>query len=214
MENPQEISGQEGRRIMEEIAATGKCWHDWDKLKRFLSFYLKQILSDYPDSKLTHELQQISAIGEPFPDLVKRLDHDLNSFTNGPPFTLQRLCEILLDPRSIYPKLSKLALALEKNLLVASTLTISDDPSTATMQKAGEPETEPSPLVSQHPSSNLVVPNGVETRRAEDTDEVMGEVEGNEAVDDGITTDMETSEVVRSETIPTVVVEPARCDDP
>ncbi|KAG5403313.1 hypothetical protein IGI04_009432 [Brassica rapa subsp. trilocularis] len=38
----------------------------------------------------------------------------LLSFDEGPPFTLQRLCEILLAARSIYPKLSKLDLALEK----------------------------------------------------------------------------------------------------
>ncbi|KAB5512294.1 hypothetical protein DKX38_029322 [Salix brachista] len=47
----------------------------------------------------------------------------LHNFEEGPPFTLQRLCEILLAARRIYPNLSKLALALEKVcLLIFDTL--------------------------------------------------------------------------------------------
>lgn len=67
--------------------------------------------------------EQSASLGETHQELVTRLDEALLSFDEGPPFTLQRLCEILLSAQSIYPKLSKLALALEKNLLVTSMLT-------------------------------------------------------------------------------------------
>ncbi|XP_016451699.1 uncharacterized protein LOC107776329 isoform X2 [Nicotiana tabacum] len=155
-----------------------------------------EVLSDYPEAKMTTEQQQ-SCLGESFPELVKRLDDALNSFAEGPPFTLQRLCEILLDARNIYSKLSKLALALEKNLLVTSTLTISSDPNASSnMQNATAPdreETNGAPILSNS------VSNGVEPiASAGDSDEVMTEVEEAE-VEDVMTIDMDTIEaIVRS----------------
>ncbi|CAN6806129.1 unnamed protein product [Brassica oleracea] len=38
--------------------------------------------------------QQKEALGETYPELVSRLDEALLSFDEGPPFTLQRLCEV------------------------------------------------------------------------------------------------------------------------
>ncbi|KAK9914664.1 hypothetical protein M0R45_038428 [Rubus argutus] len=125
-ESKHEIADSEVRGILEVIASTGRFWHDWDKLKSMLSFQLKQVLSEYPDAEMTSE-QQNASLGEPYLELVKRVDEALHGFTEGPPFTLQRLCEILLDARSIYPNLSKLALALEKNLLVTSMLSDRDE---------------------------------------------------------------------------------------
>ncbi|KAF3631381.1 putative homogentisate phytyltransferase 2, chloroplastic-like isoform X1 [Capsicum annuum] len=186
-------SEKEIKSVIEVMAASGKYWHDWDKLKGMLSIHLKQVLSDYPEAKMTIEQQQ-SCLGVSFPELAKRLDDALNSFAEGPPFTLQRLCEILLDARNIYSKLSKLALALEKNLLVTSTLTISSDPyALSTLQNAtvADRETKDSPV-----QCNLVS-NGVEPiASAGDADEVMAEVEEAE-VEDVI--DMDTIEaIVRS----------------
>lgn len=197
MDSPQ--SGMESeneiKSVIEVMAATGKYWHDWDKLKGMLSFHLKQVLSDYPEAKMTIEQQQ-SCLGESLPELAKRLNDALNSFAEGPPFTLQRLCEILVDARNIYSKLSKLALALEKNLLVTSTLAISSNPyAPSTIQNATEPdrETKGSPVQSN------IVSNGVEPiASAGDADEEMAEVEEAE-VEDVMTIDMDTIEaIVRS----------------
>ncbi|XP_059624958.1 uncharacterized protein LOC132268191 isoform X1 [Cornus florida] len=181
---------EEIRGILEVIAATGKFWHNWDKLKNMLSFHLKQVLSEYPEAKMASD-QQISSLGETFPELVKRLDDALYSFVEGPPFTLQRLCEILLTAQNIYPNLSKLALALEKNLLVTSTLTISPDPYPPTMQKSDVPDEgckEP-----QLQQSNALQ-NGVEPMVG-DTDEIMSEVEVEVAdVNDDMAFDLEALE--------------------
>ncbi|CAN7005643.1 unnamed protein product [Brassica rapa subsp. trilocularis] len=38
--------------------------------------------------------QQKEALGETYLELVSRLDEALLSFDEGPPFTLQRLCEV------------------------------------------------------------------------------------------------------------------------
>ncbi|KAF8044398.1 hypothetical protein BT93_A2402 [Corymbia citriodora subsp. variegata] len=117
-----DLPEEEARRVIETIASSGTFWIEWDQVKTILSVKLKQVLSDYPEVKMTTE-QQSASLGETHQELVKRLDEALLSFNEGPPFTLQRLCEILLSAQSIYPKLSKLALALEKNLLVTSMLT-------------------------------------------------------------------------------------------
>ncbi|KAL3373162.1 hypothetical protein AABB24_005251, partial [Solanum stoloniferum] len=195
MESEKQINDEEVKSVIEVMAASGKYWHDWDKLKGMLSFHLKQVLSDYPEAKMTIEQQQ-SCLGESLPELAKRLDDALNSFAEGPPFTLQRLCEILLDARNIYSKLSKLALALEKNLLVTSTLTISSDPYTiqnAVTEAGTETETE------TETKGSPVESNGVEPiTSAGDADEVMAEVEEAE-VEDVMTVDMDTIEaIVRS----------------
>ncbi|VVA11457.1 PREDICTED: serine/threonine-phosphatase 4 [Prunus dulcis] len=162
--------------------------HDWDKLKSMLSFQLKQVLLEYPEGKMADE-QQIASLGETYPELVKRLDEALNSFTEGPPFTLQRLCEILLDAQTTYPNLSKLAFALEKNLLVTTMLTVSTDPYPQPMvQNSAEPKqaTEEPKL---HSDS---VQNGVEPMVG-DRDEVMAEVEQAD-IDDDMTIAIEAFE--------------------
>eukprot|EP00249_Psilotum_nudum_P019175 c27127_g1_i2 orf=320-1066(+) len=117
------------RRILEVTAWTGKYWHEWSMLKILLSFRLKQVLTDYGKSENTVSgAHQTLATGETFDELVKRLEEGLDSFVDGPPFTLQRLCEILLHPQSIYPNIDKASLALEKMLLVSSTVPICKDP--------------------------------------------------------------------------------------
>ncbi|MCD9644742.1 hypothetical protein HAX54_033164 [Datura stramonium] len=73
MESEKEINYEEVKSVIEAMAASGKFWHDWDKLKGMLSFHLKQVLSDYPEAKMTIE-QQKSCLGESLPELAERLD--------------------------------------------------------------------------------------------------------------------------------------------
>ncbi|KAH7572423.1 hypothetical protein JRO89_XS04G0254500 [Xanthoceras sorbifolium] len=172
--------------------------HDWDKLKSMLLFQLKQVLAEYPEAKMPTE-QQNASLGETYPELLKRLDEGLSMtgasilrvtallcFTEGPPFTLQRLCEILLAARSIYPNLSKLALALEKNLLVTSMLTPCTDPYPQRTQTPVESD-EAREETQLHSNS---VENGAEPQPMVDGDEVMAEVEETD-IDDEMTIDME-----------------------
>ncbi|KAF5442392.1 hypothetical protein F2P56_035055 [Juglans regia] len=189
-----EVAEEEVKGILEVIASTGKFWHDWYKLKSVLSFQLKQVLSEYPESKMTSE-QQNASLGETYPELAKRLDEALLSFVEGPPFTLQRLCEILLEGKSIYPSLSKLALALEKNLLVTSMMTISTDRyPQSTMQKPDEPE-KASEESEGHTDS---AQNGAEPVVGGDKDEVMTDVEEAD-IDDEMTIDMVAFEEIVGE---------------
>ncbi|GLT97380.1 hypothetical protein SLE2022_149470 [Rubroshorea leprosula] len=200
MEPKPEFAEDEVKGLLESIASTGKFWLDWDKLKSMLSFQLKQVLSEYPEAKMTTE-QQNASLGGTFEDLVKRLDEELHAFIEGPPFTLQRICEILLAARSIYPNLSKLALALEKNLLVTSTITACSDPYPQTtipnpseQDKASE-ELQP-PLPPLPPPQSESIQNGVEP--TVDRDEIMTEVEETE-IDHDMSIDMDSfQEMVES----------------
>ncbi|KAL1195436.1 hypothetical protein V5N11_030710 [Cardamine amara subsp. amara] len=182
-EQKADISEEEVKSTLGAVASTGKFWQDWEKLKGTLSCWLKKVLSEYPEAKMTVE-QQKEALGETYSELVSRLDEALLSFDEGPPFTLQRLCEILLAARSIYPKLSKLALALEKNLLVTSMLAISTDPQSQTTEDPN------AAIAGTKTAAANWAPNGIEAMGG-DKDEIMTEVEEAD-VDDAMTIDMET----------------------
>ncbi|XP_061357325.1 uncharacterized protein LOC133301680 [Gastrolobium bilobum] len=188
-EQKHDFSSEGVTQILQVIASTGRFWHDWDKLKSMLSFQLKQLLSEYPEAKMESE-QQYASLGESYSELVNKLDEEITCFIEGPPFTLQRLCEILLDAKSIYPNLSKLALALEKNLLVTSTLTICTDPyPQATVQEPDDQEKASEKQLQKSHSTE----NGIEPLVA-DKDEVMAEAD----IGDDMTIDMEPFEDVKS----------------
>ncbi|KAH1158303.1 hypothetical protein AAZX31_11G090800 [Glycine max] len=188
------LSTEEVVQILQVVASTGRFWHDWDKLKSMLSFQLKQVLSEYPEAKMTSE-QQYASLGESYIELVNKLDEALTCFIEGPPFTLQRLCEILLDAKGIYPNLSKLALALEKNLLVTSTLTICTDPYPQATEKEPDDQEKASEKQQQQQQSDSAQ-NGIEPL-VSDNDEVMPEAD----VGDDMTIDMEAFEGVKSSEI-------------
>ncbi|XP_068667304.1 uncharacterized protein [Aristolochia californica] len=158
-----DISEEEIRSILEVIAATGKFWHDWNILKAVLSYRLKQVWGEYPESQKKPDIgpQPSSLSGETYPELVKRLDEALLCFEEGPPFTLQRLCEILLTPKAIYTSLSKVALALEKNLLVTTTLSVCTDPYPSTTKQV---PVEPEKVSEEALADPVHTENGIETK--------------------------------------------------
>ncbi|XP_074312214.1 uncharacterized protein LOC141647785 isoform X2 [Silene latifolia] len=210
-ESERKLSPEQVKEALQVTASTGNFWLDWEDLKSMLSFQLKQVLSEYPEATMPDDQQK-----ETYLRLLKRLEEALFSFIEGPPFTLQRLSEILLDARKIYPKLSKLALALEKNLLVTSTLTKCTDPYPTSIVQLKEQaqdtqpqtQTQPQPQPQsesqaeredQQPEPKRADPhsdsveNGQELMMG-DKDEVMTEVDAE--VEGGITIEMETFEEI------------------
>ncbi|KAG4984955.1 hypothetical protein JHK84_032880 [Glycine max] len=157
--------------------------HDWDKLKSMLSFQLKQVLSEYPEARMTSE-QQYASFGESYIELVNKLDEGI--------LINSSIAKILLDAKGLYPNLSKLALALEKNLLVTSTLTICTDPYPQATAKELDDQEKPSEKQQQQQQSDSAE-NGVELL-VSDKDEVMTEAD----VGDDMTIGMEAFEGVKS----------------
>ncbi|CAM8905910.1 unnamed protein product [Rhodiola kirilowii] len=196
LKSKEEFSEDEVRGALEVIASTGNFWSDWNHLRNLLSYKLKQVISEYPEASMSDE-QQIFSLGETIPELVNRLDNELHNFIDGAPFTLQRICEILLAAQNIYPKLSKLVLALEKNLLVSSTLAMCNGLPPSVMSNPGEPNSVKQEKESEAGSPQLVSEaNGVEPAVEEVKDEIMTDAEegeeGEADVNDDMTIDAET----------------------
>ncbi|CAI5972394.1 unnamed protein product, partial [Closterium sp. NIES-65] len=103
------------KAILEVTAVTGTVWHDWESVRELLGFTISQVLEEY-------ETERVAGVGPPrplpsgetFAELSERILSYLEAFTDGPPFTIQRICEVLLNPRATYTNLNRVAFALEK----------------------------------------------------------------------------------------------------
>ncbi|KAL4099951.1 hypothetical protein PRIC1_007748 [Phytophthora ramorum] len=99
-------------RVLLEMRQTGVPCYAWAHLKVLLLAKL-QLALDQMDSPSTSKSRRAS---------VTQL---LQTF-ESPPFTLQRLTEIILEPERSYRSLPKLLNALEKLLAVSSTIQVVD----------------------------------------------------------------------------------------
>jgi len=102
--------------VLQEMASTGQSRYDWTHFRALLGSKLQQVCSEYYGVT-----KDVEVAGETFDVVLKRLLILLGEFPN-PPFTTQRLCELLLDPHRIYATSTrKLMNAIEKLLTVSST---------------------------------------------------------------------------------------------
>lgn len=112
------------RGVLAETALTGRQRYEWQLLVPLLHKLLDSVLAEY-----IQQQEAEAEVGPPRPpppgytspsDLVARL-HSLLDTHGAAPFTLQRLCEVLLEPRKQYARFDKVGLAIEKLLMVTST---------------------------------------------------------------------------------------------
>ncbi|XP_030381823.1 serine/threonine-protein phosphatase 4 regulatory subunit 2 isoform X2 [Scaptodrosophila lebanonensis] len=100
---------------LQYVAKTGDTIFKWSSLKYLfrekLLHVIKHFNEDSPrlEDPFNYETMKSS--------LLERLD-----LFNAAPFTVQRLCELLIDPRKQYSRIDKFMRALEKNILVVSTI--------------------------------------------------------------------------------------------
>jgi len=103
------------------VAKTGDPVFQWSLMRNLLREKLLAVVTDFYESTLTVELPPCPNV-EPFnyermkSSLLERFD----AFT-GAPFTIQRICELLINPRKEYNRADKYMRAIEKNILVVST---------------------------------------------------------------------------------------------
>lgn len=79
--------------VLGEVSSSGQSRFAWEQLKPVIGAKLEQVCAEY------HEAKQ--DLPEPYDEMLKRLQALLAEFPNAP-FTVQRLCELLLDPHRIY----------------------------------------------------------------------------------------------------------------
>jgi len=107
--SPEKVGNQQLQQIIENISKTGITSYSWSHLKVLISFQISQIFvfhfKDDPEKpNLEPQLQSLTRA--------------LYSFSN-PPFTLQRICELILNP--VYKTAKKYLFAVEKLLLILTT---------------------------------------------------------------------------------------------
>lgn len=162
--------------MIAEAAITGTLRYEWHLLSPVLHCLLDVALEDFPQVPPV----EIGPL-KPMPDgqsfeAARSALHSLLDRFDAPPFTWQRLCELLLEPRKHYQRIEKLMFAIERLLLVTSTLEVDAHPGPRpTLGSLGPVNENPrSPYANEpiaQPAPPLTQPHGV----GADTSLVMGE---------------------------------------
>ncbi|XP_014219790.1 serine/threonine-protein phosphatase 4 regulatory subunit 2 [Copidosoma floridanum] len=122
----QKMKPSEIPKVLEEyltwVAKTGEPVYQWSLIKTLFREKLLRVMNEFCESG------NPSLLGPPLPN-VEPFNYEnmkgsllerLESFSN-PPFTVQRICELLIAPRREYNRIDKYMRAVEKNILVVST---------------------------------------------------------------------------------------------
>lgn len=103
------------------VAKTGDPVYQWSLVKCLFREKLMNVITDFYESTPTLELPPCPNV-DPFnyERMKTCLLERLESFPSAP-FTVQRICELLTNPRKEYNRADKYMRAIEKNILVVST---------------------------------------------------------------------------------------------
>ncbi|CAA9994258.1 unnamed protein product [Nesidiocoris tenuis] len=104
------------------VAKTGDPVFKWSIIKCLYREKLTSVIADFHEESLSIEVPPCPNV-DPFnyERMKANLLDKLESF-NGAPFTVQRLSELLTNPRKEYNRADKFMRAVEKNILVVSTI--------------------------------------------------------------------------------------------
>ncbi|XP_037935546.1 serine/threonine-protein phosphatase 4 regulatory subunit 2 isoform X2 [Teleopsis dalmanni] len=107
---------------LQYVAKTGDTVFKWSSLKYLFREKLLNVIKNFHDTSSTRgdEIPQYPNV-DPFnyESMKSALLERLELF-NAAPFTIQRLCELLIDPHKQYSRIDKFMRALEKNILVST----------------------------------------------------------------------------------------------
>ncbi|XP_029290867.1 serine/threonine-protein phosphatase 4 regulatory subunit 2-A-like isoform X2 [Cottoperca gobio] len=102
------------------VAKTGQPMISWSHFKTYFVFKLEKVMDDFhtstPEQRVPHN-PNVEYV--PFGDMKTRILKMVDGY-NGIPFTIQRLCELLTDPKRNYTGTDKFLMGLEKNVMVVS----------------------------------------------------------------------------------------------
>ncbi|KAM9856392.1 serine/threonine-protein phosphatase 4 regulatory subunit 2-A-like [Aulostomus maculatus] len=102
------------------VAKTGQATIPWSHFKTYFMFKLEKVMDDFhsssPEQRSPHNpnVEYVS-----FEEMKKRILKIVDGY-NGIPFTIQRLCELLTDPKRNYTGTDKFLRGIEKNVMVVS----------------------------------------------------------------------------------------------
>ncbi|KAI3370446.1 hypothetical protein L3Q82_025213 [Scortum barcoo] len=102
------------------IAKTGETMVQWSQFKNYFLFKLEKVMDDFKASAPEQRgpaNPNVESI--PFEDMKERILKIVKGY-NGIPFTIQRLCELLTEPKRNYTGTDKFLRGVEKNVMVVS----------------------------------------------------------------------------------------------
>ncbi|CAG9460431.1 unnamed protein product [Pedinophyceae sp. YPF-701] len=107
--------------VLAEVATTGLIRYPWRCVRPILEDMIIKRLTEFEEGE-TIEVGPPRPIPDEFRagPASKRIIQALRAFEKDAPFTLQRLCEVAVEPGRQYARLEKLAFALEKLTWVTS----------------------------------------------------------------------------------------------
>lgn len=103
------------------VAKTGNTLFQWSLVKPFIREKILNVIAEFADQSALTDIPPYPNV-DPFNyEAMKTMLLERFDTFNGPPFTIQRLCELLSCPRKEYNRVDKFMRAVEKNILVVST---------------------------------------------------------------------------------------------
>ncbi|XP_066522692.1 serine/threonine-protein phosphatase 4 regulatory subunit 2-B [Hoplias malabaricus] len=102
------------------VAKTGETMISWSQFKSYFLFKLEKVMEDFRASAPEQRGPANPNVESvPFEEMKERILKIVNGY-NGIPFTIQRLCELLTDPKRNYTGTEKFLRGVEKNVMVVS----------------------------------------------------------------------------------------------
>lgn len=103
------------------VAKTGNTLFQWTLVKPFIREKILNVIAEFAEQSALADIPPYPNV-DPFNyEAMKTMLLERFDTFNGPPFTIQRLCELLSCPRKEYNRVDKFMRAVEKNILVVST---------------------------------------------------------------------------------------------
>ena len=125
------------------VAKTGNALFAWSKVKPLFKRKLEIVIQEFHESSPTDNIPlQPNVDVFQFDQMKERIFEQLESY-NGIPFTVQRLCEMIVQPKGHYKRTDKFMRGLEKVMLVVST--IDPNPNSKEKQEASDSNSFESP---------------------------------------------------------------------
>ncbi|KAJ8016732.1 hypothetical protein DPEC_G00010410 [Dallia pectoralis] len=107
-------------QFLSHVAKTGETVISWSQFKSYFLFKLEKVMDDFrastPDQRVPAN-PNVEYI--PFEEMKERILKIVDGY-NGIPFTIQRLCELLSEPKRNYAGTEKFLRGVEKNVMVVS----------------------------------------------------------------------------------------------
>ncbi|XP_078487823.1 uncharacterized protein LOC100179417 [Ciona intestinalis] len=107
-------------KYLNHVAKTGHILGTWKKVQKVFLLKMKQTMNEFFE-KNPYKAGKINpnCENDDYHEMKDRLITLIDDF-DSPPFTFQRLCELITNPRKNYSKCEKFMRAVEKNLMVVT----------------------------------------------------------------------------------------------